>query len=266
MNALQPQIEPEVLPAVLSTEALPKGVSVRDRVTLYLAGRQLTLDVRGGIVNFPAVSGSFVVVSLPDLAKMVDLASLGRTSRSEIWLDVESGMHSALASDPRLMGQIVEDEMAQFESLQSDALAQGAIRAFRLNALTLAVLSVAAFVLVHYFAARRRTYEFSILRAAGAAPWQLLVLLVTEGLLVMGLGLLAGTAIGYGLSWVMVGYLSPVLSAATAGVPMREIVIDWAGVTRQFAILVSAYLVAMLILLLVLLRAGLHRVLRMGEE
>jgi putative ABC transport system permease protein len=266
MNALQPQIEPEVLPAVLSTAALPRGFSVRDQVTLYLAGRQLTLDVRGSIVSFPAVSGSFVIVSLPDLAKMVDLASVGRISQSEIWLDVEPGMHGALANDPRLIGQIVEDTGAQLESLQSDALAQGATRAFRLNALTLAVLSVAAFVLVHYFAAARRTYEFSILRAAGAAPWQLLVLLVTEGLLVMGLGLLAGTAIGYGLSRIMVGYLSPVLSTATAGVPMREIVIDWAGVARQYAFLVSAYLGAMLILLLVLLRAGLHRVLRMGEE
>jgi putative ABC transport system permease protein len=266
MNALQPQIDPEVLPAVLSAAALPKGVSLRDQYTLYLTGRQLTLDVRGSIVNFPAVSGSFVVVSLPDLNKMVDLASLGRTSQSEIWLDVEPEMHSALASDPRLIGQIVEDATAQFESLQSDALAQGAIRAFRLNALTLAVLSVAAFVLVHYFSARRRTYEFSILRAAGAAPWQLLVLLVTEGLLVVSLGLLAGTAIGYGLSRIMVGYLSPVLSAATAGVPIVEIAIDWSGVARQYAVLVGAYLVAMLILLLVLLRAGVHRVLRMGEE
>jgi hypothetical protein len=64
----------------------------------------------------------------------------------------------------------------------------------------------------------------------------------------------------------MVGYLSPVLSSATAGVPIREIVIDWSGVAWQYATLVSAYLVAMLILLLVLLRAGVHRVLRMGEE
>lgn len=265
-RALQPQTDPEVLPAVLSTSALPKGAEVRDQVTLHLVGRELTFDVRGIVVNFPAVSEPFAVVSLPDLAKMVDLATQRRTTQSEIWLDVEPDAHSALASDPRFVGLIVEDAMKRFESLQSDALAQGANQAFRLNALTLAVLSVAAFVLVHYFAARQRTYEFGILRAAGAAPWQLLVLLVTEGLLVMALGLLAGTAIGYGLSRIMVGYLSPVLSAATAGVPIREIVIGWAGVARQYAVLVSAYVVAMLLLLLVLLRAGVHRVLRMGEE
>jgi hypothetical protein len=47
---------------------------------------------------------------------------------------------------------------------------------------------------------------------------------------------------------------------------MLEIAIDWSGVARQYAVLVGAYLVAMLILLLVLLRAGVHRVLRMGEE
>jgi putative ABC transport system permease protein len=266
LRALQPQTDPEVLPAVLSSAALPKGASVRDEVALHLVGRELTFDVRGTIVNFPAVSDSFVVVSLPDLAKMVDLASQRRTTQSEIWLDVEPNAHSALASDSRFIGLIAEDAMVRFESLQSDALAQGANQAFRLNALTLAVLSVAAFVLVHYFAARQRTYEFSILRAAGAASWQLLVLLVTEGLLVMALGLLAGTAIGYGLSQIMVGYLSPVLSAATAGVPIREIVIDWGGVARQYAILASAYVVSMLVLLLVLLRAGVHRVLRMGEE
>lgn len=266
LGALQPQTDPEALPAVVSSAALPKGVSIGGRFTLYLVGRQITLDVRGNILNFPAIGGSFVIVSLPDLAKMVDLASLGRTTQSEVWLAVQPDGHRALASDPRFIDQIVEDAMVQLAHLQNDALARGAIRAFRLNALTLAVLSVAAFVLVHYFAARQRTYEFSILRAAGAASWQLLVLLVTEGLLVMGLGLLAGTGIGYGLSRLMVGYLSPVLSAATAGVAIHEIVIDWSGVARQYAILVGAYLVAMLILLLVLLRVGIDRVLRMGEE
>jgi putative ABC transport system permease protein len=266
LGALQPQTDPEALPAVVSTAALPKGVSIGDQFTLSLAGRQITLDVRGSIFNFPAISGSFVIVSLPDLAEMVDLVPVQRISQSEVWLAVQPEAHGALASQPSFSGQIVGDAMAQFELLRADALARGAIRAFRLNALTLAVLSVAAFVLVHYFAARQRTYEFSILRAAGAAPQQLLVLLVTEGLLVMGLGLLAGTGIGYGLSRIMVGYLSPVLSAATAGAPIRQIVIDWSGVVRQYALLVSAYLVAMLALLLVLLRAGVHRVLRMGEE
>jgi hypothetical protein len=266
LRTLGSKTDPAVLPAIVSQAALPASWSEGEQLEVYLSGRPLVLEVRGRVINFPTVSGAFVVVSLPELRQLIDLAPLERTSSWEAWLSVLPDQQGVLAADPRLGADILDDAHAQLDRLRADALATGAVRAFQLNALTLSILSVAAFVLVHYFAARQRTHEFSILRAAGSTPRQLLALLVSEGILVLVLGLLAGTCIGYALSRFMVVYLSPVLSSATAGAAIREIYVDFPAVFRLDAFLVSAFLLAMIVLLVALLRVGVHRALRMGEE
>lgn len=256
------------LPAVFAFAALPSKKGVGDQSFLNLAGRRLPLSVRGTISNFPTLSGSFVVVSLPDLEAQVDLHTAGmlRFGSHEAWLAVDLGQYKKLVQHPALEGRILDDARARLSVIQADALAQGTGGALRLNTLTLALLSVAAFWLVQFFAAQQRVLEFSVLRAMGLAVRQLLTLLVTEGVLVLALGLAAGTVIGYGLSRVMIPYLSRALAGSLGGVTIRHIVVDWPAIAQLYGLLIVFYGLALALLLVVLMRSGIHQALRMGEE
>ncbi len=258
----------DAMPAIFSYAAMPTSKTTGDPVPLTLAGRRLPFKARGTINNFPTLSGPFAVVSLTELEKRLDVNTLGgHTFESdEAWLVVDASQHAALISHPQLEGRILDDAQAQLSALQSDALAEGTGSAFRLSALTLAVLSVAGFLLVHYFAAQQRVIEFSVLRAMGLSARQLFSLVATEGVLVMAMGLLAGTAIGYGLARVMVPYLSQALSKSLAGVSIAQILVDWPNVAQLYALLIGFYALAMLTLLLALVRVGVHRALRIGDE
>jgi putative ABC transport system permease protein len=258
----------EVLPAIFSYDALATGKTAGDQLLLTLSGRRLAFKVQGTIKNFPTLSNAFVIVSLPELDKQVKLEAFGARlfESHEAWLTVDASQYAALLDHPQLKDRILGDAQAELRSLQTDALAQGTSGAFQLSALTLAVLSVAGFLLVHYFAARQRQVEFSILRAMGLSARQLLTLLATEGFLVILLGLAAGTAIGYGLAHVMVPFLSRALSRSLAGVTIGQILIDWPTVARLYGLLVGFYALAILLLLLTLMRVGIHRVLQIGDE
>jgi putative ABC transport system permease protein len=258
----------EGLPAVFAFSALPSKTEVGDQSFVNLAGRRLPLSVRGTISNFPTLSGSYVILSLTDLEAQVDLDTPGirRFGSREAWLAVDPVQHGKLVQHPALEGRVLDDAWARLNVIQSDALAQGTNGAFRLNTLTLALLSVAAFWLVQFFAAQQRVVEFSVLRAMGLAVRQLLALLLTEGVLVLALGLMAGTVIGYGLARVMIPYLSQALTGSLGGVTIKHIVVDWPAIVQLYGLLIVFYGLALALLLVVLMRVGIHQTLRMGEE
>mgnify|MGYP001123977187 CR=1 FL=1 len=152
------------------------------------------------------------------------------------------------------------------EALRSDALAQGLSSVFQLNTLTLVLFSVTAFFLIHFFAAQGRVREFSVLRAMGLSVRQWLTLLVIEGIPVLLLGLLAGTIVGFGLSHMMIPYLSQALAESLAGVTIEQILVDWSAVARLYVLLIAVYGSALVLLLLVLMRTRVHWALWMGDE
>ncbi|MDY6877050.1 MAG: FtsX-like permease family protein [Chloroflexota bacterium] len=152
------------------------------------------------------------------------------------------------------------------DTLQSDALAQGTSTAFQLNALALLLFSVTAFFLVHLVAAQGRVREFGILRVLGFSVRQWLTLLVIEGILVLLLGLLAGTIVGLGLSHVMIPYLSQPLAESIGSIAIEQILIDWPAVARLYALLIGVYGSALALLVLVLMRTGVRQALNVGDE
>jgi ABC-type lipoprotein release transport system permease subunit len=141
-------------------------------------------------------------------------------------------------------------------SLQSDAIARGTTDTFQLNRLILSLFSVAGFLFIHYYAAQRRLYGFALLRSMGLAPGQMLRLLGIEGILTVGIGILAGTVIGYGLTRTTLPYLLQSLSASIGRVEIRRIVVDWPALFRLYAILTVGYLLALGSSLLALRRSG----------
>ena len=82
----------------------------------------------------------------------------------------------------------------------------------------------------------------------------------------LALGLLAGVVIGYSLVRITFPFISHALAGSLAGVTIHQIVINWGVVSGQYALLTACYILGTLALLLALVRSGLHRVLRLGEE
>jgi putative ABC transport system permease protein len=269
VNVLErPTQDQAVPPVIMSYSAMPTQKVAGDELVLSIAGYRPHFQVQGLIGNFPTLNGAFAIVSLPELAEQADMNSYGvrRVGEFEGWLTVDPAQHEALVNHPLLEGHVLGDAQAEYRSFQSDVLAQGTSGAFELNTLTLAVLSVVGFMLVHYFAAQQRRIEFSVLRSMGLSTRQLLSLLTTEGLLVIGMGLLAGTLIGYGLSDVMVPYLSRAISDSLGGVTIPRALVNWLDVARLYGALIGFYALAILFLQLALMRGGIHRALRIGDE
>jgi ABC-type lipoprotein release transport system permease subunit len=127
--------------------------------------------------------------------------------------------------------------------------------ALQLNMLTLVLLSVIVFFLAYFFSAQGRVGEFGVLRALGVSAGQLLALLALEGLVVLLLGLLAGAILGFGLAYIMIPYLSPVLAESLAGAVIERMVVDWFALARLYVLLLVAYGSALALVVLVLIRA-----------
>jgi len=161
-----------------------------------------------------------------------------------------------------LFTRIFGDSLASSQ----EALAQGVSTTLQLNAVTLLLFSVTAFFLVHLIAAQDRVREFGVLRAMGLSVRQWLVLLVTEGMLVLLLGLLAGVIVGLGLSYIMIPYLSQPLAESLAGVTIERILVDWPAVARLYVLLIGAYGSALVLLSLVLMRTRVGQALWIGDE
>ncbi len=261
------------IPAVFSADAPPTNKEIGDHIQYVVGTHRVTFEVRGIISSFPLLSERFFITNLPAVEQAVDLPTLSEpwVGQRQVWLAVDPGQTEAVSDqiangDGPFGSSLLADAESTEALLRSNLVAQETIGAFELNAITLAALSVAVFLLVHFFAARQRLYEFSLLRATGMATSQLLGLLTLEGIIMMVLGLLAGSSIGAGLAVIMRPFLSRVLATAVGGDAIRQILVNWPEVFTLYGLLIGFYGLALLLLLFFLVRAGIHRALRIGEE
>jgi putative ABC transport system permease protein len=276
-----------VLPVLLSDDAPPRNAGVGDRVQYQIGPQTCEFKVRGIIGHFPTLTKPFAITNLPALEQQLNLGGMQFSSlgRHELWLDVDPARHAmvmdALQSQvfqettSFQVGYIAGDAQAQLCSLRSNLIAQMTTAAFNLNAATLVVLSSASFVLVQIFTARRRRVEFGVLRAMGLSTRQLLTLLAIEGTIMLLVGLLSGTGIGYGLATVMRPFLSELvrplaLAASLEGSALDQgtvfVIIHWPAIARLYAILAGFYFLALLLALAGLMRSKIHHTLRIGDE
>ncbi|MCB8965528.1 MAG: FtsX-like permease family protein [Ardenticatenaceae bacterium] len=261
------------IPAVFSVDAYPQDKQVGDEVVYIVGQTKVTFVVQGIIRTFPAISAPFLITNLDAVERAVNLAALSEpwVGQREVWLSVDPAQHEAVVTAVTTGAgpsgaTIVGDALALERELRADLVAQETLGAFSLNATALALLSISVFLMVHFFAARERAYEFSVLRATGLSTRQLLGLLSLEGLLMMVLGLLAGTGIGYGLALAIRPFLSSSLRTAIAGNAIYEIIVNWIQVAGLYGLLIVGYGLVLLVLVVILLQTGIHRALRLGDE
>jgi len=269
----------EVLPALLSPDAPPRGVKVGDRVYYYVGGRQLEFEVLGLVNQFPTLERPFVLTHLSALDGQVNLKELLASSQAtcEWWLDVEPAQHADLVQmlragarlpdlKDRPLHYVVDDALAHLRAFQGDLVAGTTLAALGLNALAMALLSVLSYVMTQLLMVRRRRIEFSVLRAVGVAGRQILALLALESVVVVGLGLVTGTGLGYGLAHAMRAFVALVLVPSMGEGSLAGLVVSWPALIRLGLLLLVGYGLALGLLLVVVMRANVQQALRLPEE
>lgn len=272
LKSILPALEtagPVAIPAVFSYDSYPQDKQTGDIVTYLVGTVPVDFEVRGLISNFPGLTSPFVVTNLALLENELDLARLSgvSTGQKELWLETDPTQEVAVIEEATGRGYPVLNTAAVIEQgLRSDLVGQEALGAFSLNAWVLTGLSLFAFLLAGLPLARQRQYEFSVLRTLGGSSGQLLRLLSLEGIAGVGLGILAGTVVGYGLAVMMRPILSRALATAVGGNEIQRIMVDWTAMLQLYGLFIFAYALVLLLFLWLVSRAESVRVLKVGVE
>ena len=150
-------------------------------------------------------------------------------------------------------------------TLQTDPVARGTIGSLFLGFVAATLLTGVGFAVNAAVSARERLAEFALLRATGLSNRQLLGWLSLENVVLIAFGLVAGTALGALLVWLVLP-LTTLAQDATAAVPEVLVVYPWRTVFWFEAGVVIALAAAVMTLAVVLRRSGLEAVLRAGGE
>ncbi len=251
--------------AILSSSAIPPDMGIGNEFEIQIGPQIVKFEIRGSIENFPTAAGDFAIIDYRAIQGWEQLTGVN-LARGEAWLTVDPAAREDILAQFPHPDDILGDAYATLQGFQANGLTEGGKRAFALNALVMGIVSVAGFLLVHYFSAQGRASEFGLLRAGGLSAAQLLALLTTEGLIVLSLGLASGTLVGLGLTALMRPFLSRVFAEVLAGAIVERIVIDWPAIGQVFGLMAGFYGLALLVSLLALMRLGLHKSLRMATE
>jgi putative ABC transport system permease protein len=279
LRTLEP-VDTDLIPIVLSYDAPPRDKQIGDQVKYRVGPRNYEFEVRGIVVNFPTLTNPFVIAHLPALEEKVNLdaSSLALVGNRELWVEVHPVYHESVVTTLQNQAKeevglpsfqasrIADDAEARKRTFQSDLVARTAITAFRLNAITLGVLSVGGFVLVQVFAALRRRRQFSVLRALGFSAGQFASVIFLEGLMLLLLGILLGFGIGFGLAYLMKPFLSHTLQASLGGAAIDRLIVPWSTIGKILILLAGFDILALAVLLVGLLRSKIHQTLRISEE
>ncbi|MFZ2096638.1 MAG: FtsX-like permease family protein [Anaerolineales bacterium] len=256
----------KAIPAIYSRTAIPGNKGIGDTLQINIQVFPIDLSVRGVITEFPTVTKSFILVDISALQTLLDLNTSSFRNNQEIWLAIDPVYHDSLVRTLSQKTSILADARQELLSIQNNAFTEGARRAFTLNAYTLACLSIVAFILLNYFSAQQRRFEFGILRANGMSVGQVITLLVTDGMVSILLGLAVGIGIGIGLIHSMRVFLNTALMQTFPAATVFQINIDWFKVGMISGLLVLSYILATLVFVFFLVKSGIHQVIKIGEE
>ncbi|MFI7451285.1 FtsX-like permease family protein [Nonomuraea sp. NPDC049714] len=256
--AFAPLPAPGPLPVVLTADlAAANKLTVGQTGQINLDRRVIDVKVAGIVDQMPTTEPGRPAVLADWAALQAHGQAAGQPPRpaTEWWLASEGGdtgpAHAALKRNPEWDVTAVDQRRLATE-LRDDPLASGLQGALILGFAAALFFAVLGFVVNAAVAARERMAEFTILRALGVSFRQMFGLLAVEQAFVIGLSLVAGTALAAVVGGLVVPHivLTGQASAVTPGVLLD---IPWAATAVMLA-LVAAVLFAIV--------AGLARSLR----
>ena len=155
--------------------------------------------------------------------------------------------------------------VARTRSLGGDPISLGIIGALGLGAIAALAFAAIGFVVSATVTTSERITEFAILRALGLSGRELAACVSLENAFLLVFGLIAGSALGLVLAWLVLPFATLTETGATA-VPSPQIVVPWPAILPIYAAALLLFAVTVAIVTRQVRRAGITTVLRSGEE
>ena len=246
------------------------GTGVGEAVPLAAAGQGPALAVTGVVHGFPTLpaEASGAIVDLPTFVAANYLSDGTVIGPTEWWIETTDGRSSAVArrlQAPPYTSNEVVDRVARAHALTTDPVALGISGALLLGFAAAAVFAVVGFAVSAAVSAAERTTEFAVLRSIGVSARQLSGTLALEGGLVVALALSAGTALGAGLAWLVLPFVS---LTGEGGRPFPDVLVvfPWRTAAWLDLAMLAALGVVVAVQIQALRRLPLASALRAGED
>jgi hypothetical protein len=246
------------------------GTEVGQAVPLAAGGRGPALAVTGLVHGFPTLPSEAggAVVDLPTFMAVSYLNDGTVFAPTEWWIDTIDGRPSAVArrlqTQPYTSAEVA-DRITHAQALTTDPVALGISGALLLGFAAAAVFAVVGFAVSAAVSAAERTTEFAVLRAVGVSARQLSDSLALEGALLAALALGAGTAVGAGLAWLVLPFVS-LTGAGGRPLPDVLVVFPWRTALSLEGGLLVALAAVVGVEIQLLRRMRLAPALRAGED
>lgn len=209
VRLLVPQPAPPQITAVATDRFLDStGARTGRRVDVSLGGESLPVRITGSVrelpttasADDPAKDGGALLVDLRAVNRVLQAKYNQSVTPTEWWLRTAPGEAGRVADAVRAFPDVdpaqvvVRDEVA--EQLRDDPFGAGPEAAFTAAAGVAAALAAVGFAVSAAGSLRERGAEFAVLRALGATRRRLARTVAVEQMVLVGLALLVGTALG----------------------------------------------------------------------
>ena len=258
------------LPAIVSPAFLESAeLEIGDVVKSWINTAETELEIIGTVNYFPTMyadlSAGYLITSRDMLLPLLNRASHHSINPNEVFIESdEQTTVDTLAPLVPNLAQSWEAEAVR-KTYKANPLALG-LRSVTFFGYALTVLlSLVGFATHFYMNARQRATTYGVMRALGMSPRQLYGSLMLEQVILILTGLALGTGLGVLLNLITLPRL-PIALGDSPPVPPFYPHSDWLAVGRIYIFLALAFLVTLSIATVLLWRARIHRVLRIGQE
>jgi hypothetical protein len=223
--------EPAPLAALANRTLLEAtGSAVGETISVDAFG-ELRLRIVDVIEAFPSLDPAqpWVIVDVVSLNAFRDRHDMDAAEPNELWLTVADehlGVVTEAATAPPVSAAQVQTRSDLTLSLQRDPIALGLLGALLLGSLAAAAFAGIGLLVTAIVAAREQMGEFALLRALGASSRQVLAWLSIDHLLLLLLGVLAGSALGALIAHLVLPF-APLNRAGTQVVPSPQVIVPW---------------------------------------
>ncbi len=247
-----------------------QGLAIGSKVNLELrdVGEPKTVPfvIVGALDYFPTVypeDGPFFVANADYLFDVE-----GDMFPYEVWLDVAPGTTADQIQEGMNqlhLPSIVSDEApGTILVAQERPERQGLYGLLSVGFLASALLTGLGFLFYSIISFQRRFIELGMLRAIGLSVRQMAVLLLWEQALIIGMGIVAGTALGVGVSRLFIPFLQ-VRAGEHPQTPPFVVLIAWDQIRLIYLIFAVLLGLALSVVAIMLLRMKIFQAVKLGE-
>jgi hypothetical protein len=239
-------------------------------VTASVAGRFTRMSIAGVIDSFPTTDPArpLLIADEATVSMLRLRTNVPTRPVDEWWIAARPGATDALATT-LAQAPVARPELVSMtgrtRQLSTDPVALGIIGALTLGFVTTGLFAIVGLAVSAGVSARQQRSEYVLLRALGLAGRQLSGSLWLEHGSVVVLGLVAGTALGLLIAWLVLPFVT-VTQGGVTPVPAVVIEVPWDRVLVLNLASAGALALAVFVIGAMLRRLRVGATLRMGDD